>query len=141
MPARRRPDLPRAAPSPHPLHLAPPDPEGGNSAQAPEQVGVLLATGELRACRPDPREPGVRSALKDAQVAGEQLGRQPDLNGTFVRRIGSESPGVAAQLRDLTAVHGDDGRHTQTTARLQAWVDSPAGRFARTAKALYWQQT
>ena len=43
-------------------------------------------------------------------MAGEQLGRQPDRGGTFVRRIGGECPGVAVELRDLTAVHCDDGR-------------------------------
>jgi len=51
-----------------------------------------------------------RGALKDGQVAGEQLGRQPDLGRTFVRRLGGERPGVAAELRDLAAVDGDDGR-------------------------------
>jgi hypothetical protein len=52
----------------------------------------------------------VRSAVKDGKVAGEQLGRQPDLGGTFVRRGSGELPDVAAELRDLAAVRGDNGR-------------------------------
>jgi hypothetical protein len=52
----------------------------------------------------------VRSAVKDGKVAGEQLGRQPDLGGTFVRRGGGELPDVAAELRDLAAIRGEDGR-------------------------------
>ena len=43
-------------------------------------------------------------------MAGEHLGRQPDLGGTFVRRLDGERLGVAAELRDLAAVDGDDAR-------------------------------
>jgi hypothetical protein len=67
---------------------------------------------ELSAYRTDPRESGVRSAVKDVQVAGEHLGHQPDLSGTFVLHSG-ERPGVTAELQGIAAVHGENGRPHQ----------------------------
>ena len=69
-----------------------------------------LAAGEVRAHRSHARDPLVRSAIQDGQVTGEQLGRQPHLGRTFVRPVSGQGQGVAAELRYLAAVHGEDGR-------------------------------
>jgi hypothetical protein len=69
-----------------------------------------LGADEVRTHRPHARESPLRSAIQDGQVTGEQLGRQPNLGRTFVRRVGGQGQGVAAELRDLAAVHGEDGR-------------------------------